>query len=537
MKKHFTSFLPLLSFCLFVNCFYSCKPKTGTETISETDSAQHISLEEISIPDLQEGYRQKKYTIEAVVKGYLKRIDDLDKNGPQLNSVLELNPDALEIAKQLDQELAAGKSRGPLHGIPVLLKDNIDTHDKMHTTAGSLALKNSIPLQDSWVAKKLREAGAVIIGKTNLSEWAHFRAHLASSGWSGLGGQTKNAYVLDRNPCGSSSGSGTAVSANLCAFSIGTETDGSIVCPSNSNGIVGLKPTVGLISRSGIIPISFTQDTPGPMARSVRDVAICLGALTGIDSEDSKTAASNGNIQKDYTVFLKADGLKGKRIGVLKNSGAFHPKVDSLFHKAVNDLKKQGAEIIEVEFSLDGPVYNSSLEVMLYEFKDGLNAYLKRLGNNAPIKSLSDLIAFNKSDSIELKYFNQSFLELAESKGDLQSEAYKKALNTMWKATRENGIDKFLKEYKLDALVAPTGGPAWKTDMINGDLFMGSSSSYAAIAGYPNISVPMGFINELPVGISFFSRAWSEPLLLEIAYGYEQATKHRKAPKYIPSSL
>lgn len=536
MKRCVTTFLALLSVYFFSICFSSCKPKATEDTTATIEGTTSIPLEEVSITDLQEGYKQKKYTIAAVVQGYLNRIQEIDKNGPQLNSVIEVNPDALEIAKELDKELAEGKSRGPLHGIPVLLKDNIDTHDKMHTTAGSLAMKNSMPLQDSWVAKKLRDAGAVIIGKTNLSEWAHFRSQIAASGWSGLGGQTKNPYVLDRNPCGSSSGSGAAVAASLCAFSIGTETDGSIVCPSNNNGIVGLKPTVGLISRSGIIPISFTQDTPGPMARSVRDVAICLGALTGIDATDSKTAASAGNTHTDYTVFLKADGLKGKRIGLLKNSGNFHPKVDSLLRKTVNDLKKQGAEVIEIEFALDGTVYNSSFDVLLYEFKDGLNNYLKGLGNNAPIKSLKELIAFNKSDSLELKYFNQNFLEMAEAKGDLQSEPYKKAMSTMLKATRENGIDKLLKEHQLDVLMAPTGGPAWKTDWINGDLFLGSSSSYAAISGYPDISVPMGFIDELPVGISFFGKAWSEPTLLEIAYSFEQATKHRKAPTYIKSN-
>ena len=536
MKKNQSLSLLLLSVYFFSFFFYACKPKATEDNASAIGDSLSLPLEEISITDLQDGYKQKKYTITTVVQGYLDRINDIDKNGPQLNSVIELNPDALEIAKALDNELAAGKRRGPLHGIPVLLKDNIDTHDKMHTTAGSIAMKGSMPLQDSWIAKKLRAAGAVIIGKANLSEWAHFRSQIAASGWSGLGGQTKNPYVLDRNPCGSSSGSGAAVSASLCTFSIGTETDGSIVCPSNNNGIVGLKPTVGLLSRAGIIPISFTQDTPGPMARTVRDVAICLGTLTGVDPADSKTTASQGNAQPDYTIFLKADGLKGKRIGLLKNSGAFHPKVDSLLRKAIQDLKKQGAEVVEVEFALDAAVYNASFEVLLYEFKDGLNNYLQGLGTQAPIKSLKELIAFNKSDSMELRYFNQNFLEMAEAKGDLQSEAYKKALAAMLKATRENGIDKLLKEQHLDALMAPTGGPAWKTDLINGDLFLGSSSSYAAIAGYPDISVPMGFIDELPVGLSFFGKAWSEPTLLEIAYAYEQATKHRKAPSYIKTN-
>jgi amidase len=539
MKNHLSTVLFLVTICFGSMILTSCK-QTGTPKESETKNqpgaVDPINLEEISITDLQEGYKKGQFTIAMVVQQYLNRINDLDKNGPQLNSVIEVNPDALQIAAELDKELAAGKSRGPLHGIPVLLKDNIDTHDHMHTTAGATVLRNSMPLQDSWVAKKLRAAGAVIIGKTNLSEWAHFRANIAASGWSGLGGQTKNPYILDRNPCGSSSGSGVAVSANLCALAIGTETDGSIVCPSNNNGIVGLKPTVGLISRAGIIPISSTQDTPGPMGRSVRDVAISLGLLTGVDPADSKTAASTGNTQTDYTAFLKADGLKGKRIGLLKNATGFHPKVDALLNETVAYLKKQGAEVVELQFPLDPSVYNASFQVMLYEFKDGLNNYFKGLGNTIPVKSLKELIEFNKKDSIELKYFSQVLLEQAEAKGDLQSPEYKKALGDMLKATRENGIDKVLKENKLDALMAPTGGPAWKTDLINGDLFLGSSSSYAAISGYPNISVPMGFIDDLPVGVSFFGKAWSEPMLLEIAYAYEQGTKCRKAPKYIKAN-
>lgn len=536
MKKHFSSLVCFIFICSLCTTFPSCKPKASEESGLTADSTISVDLEEITIPDLQEGYKQGKYTITAVVQNYLNRIHELDKDGPQLNSVIEINPDALAIAAELDKEFSAGKSRGPLHGIPVLLKDNIDTHDQMHTTAGATVLKNSTPQQDSWVAKKLREAGAVILGKTNLSEWAHFRANIATSGWSGVGGQTKNPYVLDRNPCGSSSGSGVAVSANLCALAIGTETDGSIVCPSNNNGIVGLKPTVGLISRAGIIPISFTQDTPGPMGRTVKDVAICLGALTGNDPADSKTAASKGNTQADYTIFLKTDGLKGKRIGLLKNTTGFHPKVDVLLNKAIADLKNQGAEVIEIQFPLEPSVYNASFQVMLYEFKDGLNNYLKGLANTIPVKTLKELIAYNKTDSVEMKYFDQALLEQAESKGDLESAEYKKALTEMLKATRENGIDKLLKENKLDVLMAPTGGPAWKIDMINGDLFLGSSSSYAAISGYPDISVPMGFIDGLPVGISFFGKAWSEPLLLEIAYAYEQATKHRQAPTYIKTN-
>jgi amidase len=405
----------------------------------------------------------------------------------------------------------------------------------MPTTAGSLALKSSFPQKDSWVAKKLKEAGAVIIAKSNMSEWANFRADFSSSGWSGIGGQTKNPYVLDRNPCGSSSGSGVAVSANLCALAFGTETNGSIVCPANNNGIVGLKPTVGLISRSGIIPISFTQDTPGPMGRTVEDVAICLGSLVGIDPADSKTLGSEGFYQSDYTRFLKQDGLKGKRIGMLTNVMGYHHKVDTLIHRSVAYLESQGAEVIEIEFPGDRSYRQASFQVMLYEFKDGLNKYFASLGNDAPVKNLSDLIEFNKSDSIELRYFDQKLIEMAQEKGDLETAEYKEALTTMLKATREKGIDQLMNEHKLDAIMAPTGSPAWKTDLVNGDNFMGGSSSYAAIAGYPNITVPMGFIDELPVGVSFFGRAWTEPLLLEIAYGFEHGTKHRRAPKFFTS--
>lgn len=526
MKKtahYFLGGLLSVSLCLL----HSCKEKTTTRG----HQTEKPNLEEITIPELQEAYKQGKYTITAVVQEYLNRITEIDKNGPQLHSIIEINPDALAIAAELDKEFAAGKSRGPLHGVPVVLKDNIDTHDHMHTTAGATVFRKLLPDQDSWVAKKLKQAGAIIIGKSNLSEWAHFRANLAASGWSGIGGQTKNPYILDRNPCGSSSGSAVCVSANLCALAIGTETNGSIVCPSHNNGIVGLKPTVGLISRSGIIPISFTQDTPGPMGRTVTDIAICLGILTGIDPLDKKTETSEGKAKTDYTVFLKKDGLKGKRIGLLKNTSGFHPKVDALTNQTVMYLKSQGAEVIELLFPLDPSVYKASFQVMLYEFKDGLNAYLKGL-KNVPVKTLKELIAFNKTDSIELKYFGQNLLEQAEEKAGLETADYKKALSDMQKATREDGIDKVLKANKLDALMAPTGGPAWKTDMINGDFYMGSSSSYAAISGYPNITVPMGFIEGLPVGISFFGTAWSEPQLLEIAYSYEQGTKHRKAPTY-----
>ena len=526
----------LITISILVGSIWIALLSCQTQLKNSSEEADEKSfLEEISITQMQQDYRQGKYTITDVVEEYLERIAAIDQKGPQLNSIIKINPDALKIAEELDKEMAAGNIRGPMHGIPVILKDNIDTHDKMPTTAGSLALKNSFPQKDSWLAKKLKEAGAIIIAKSNMSEWANFRADFSSSGWSGVGGQTKNPYVLDRNPCGSSSGSGVAVSANLCALAFGTETNGSIVCPANNNGIVGLKPTVGLISRSGIIPISFTQDTPGPMGRNVEDVAICLGLLVGIDPADSKTLGSEGFYQTDYTPFLIPDGLRGKRIGLLTNVMGYHHKVDTLIQQSVAFLESQGAEVIEIEFPGNRSYGQASFQVMLYEFKDGLNKYFASLGNDVPVKNLNDLIEFNKSDSIELRYFDQKLIEMAQEKGDLESAEYKEALTTMLKATREQGIDQLMNEHELNAIMAPTGSPAWKTDLVNGDNFMGGSSSYAAIAGYPNITVPMGFIDELPVGVSFFGKAWSEPVLLEIAYGFEQGTKHRRAPKFLAS--
>lgn len=507
----------------------------GCRISQKEEPAGNNWLEEMTISQLQQGYKDGRYTIREVVSAYLDRIEKIDRSGPELNSVIIVNPDALTIAEELDMELSKGKMRGPMHGIPVILKDNIDTHDKMPTSAGATVLRNSFPKADSYIAMKLREAGAVIIGKSNLSEWANFRGMHSTSGWSGVGGLTKNPYVLDRNPCGSSSGSGVAVSANLCMIAIGTETNGSIVCPSNNNGIVGLKPTVGLLSRSGIIPISFTQDTPGPMGRTVEDVAICLGTLTGVDPSDSKSVASEGKYLTDYTKFLNKEGLNGKRIGVFKGSASFHYRVDSLFSRAVEDVKKMGGIIVELDPPDESVYENSSWQVLLYEFKDGINKYLEGLGSDAPVKSLKELIEFNKADPVELRYFDQKILELAEQKGDLGSAEYRESIDKMLKATREEGIDKLMNLNNLNAIMAPTGSPAWKTDLILGDHYMGGSSSLAAISGYPAISVPMGFIDNLPVGVTFFGKAWTEPILLEIAYSYEQATKHRKAPKYLLS--
>ena len=422
--------------------------------------------------------------------------------------------------------------RGYLHGVPILLKDNINTKDKMSTTAGSRALNGSKPLEDSKVAEKLRKAGALILGKANLSEWANFRGKRSTSGWSGINGQTKNPYVLTRNPCGSSSGSGVSVSANLTLLAIGTETNGSIVCPSTVNGVVGIKPTVGLISRSGIIPISYTQDTAGPMARSVQDAAICLGFLTGVDENDKKTITSLDNTYDDYTQFLNKNGLKGKRIGVYSGPLGLNDKVDSLFKKSVELIKKMGAEIIEIETVSSSEARNHSFQVMIHEYKDGLNNYFKSLGKNSPIKNLKELIEFNENDSIELKYFNQAYLKLAQNTEGIKSKKYLNSLSELKRLSREEGIDKVMDDNNLDAIIAPTGSPAWSTDWFNGDNYHISSSSPSAWAGYPIISVPMGNIHGLPVGLSFFGRAWSEPVLIEISYAFEQSSKARIIPNF-----
>jgi len=515
---------------VLVFMIWSCDSTETRENVAGTDA---FPLLEMDIQTLQEAYASREYTVTQVVQFYLDRIDAIDKNGPQLNSIIVVNPDALEIARLLDDELALGATRGPLHGVPVLLKDNIDTHDKMPTTAGSRALQGSFPLNDSFVAQKLREAGAVIIGKANLSEWANFRGELSSSGWSGAGGQTRNPYVLDRNPCGSSSGSGAAVSANLAMFAIGTETNGSIVCPSHANGIVGIKPTVGLVSRNGIVPISFSLDIAGPMARTVSDAAIALGVLTGIDTADSLTLGSMDKALTDYTPFLKADGLQGKRIGYFTGASGRNFKVDTLMMEAIRFMKDNGAEIIEIERVIAPNTGAHGFQVMLYEYRDGLNKYFQSLGPDAAIKSLDELIAFNLADSIELQWYNQAYLVMASEKGDLSSDEYRAALKNMHKGAREEGIDQVMNTHRLDAIVAPTGSPAWKTDLVNGDSFQLGSSSAAAYAGYPNITLPMGFVEKLPVGISIFGRAWSEPVLIEIAYAFEQGTRHRRVPEFL----
>jgi amidase len=497
-----------------------------------------FELDELTVGELQAGMASGKYTAHSLVKKYLDRIDEIDKHGPAINSVIELNPDALSIASDLDKERKAKGPRGPLHGIPVLIKDNIDTHDRMTTTAGSLAMGGSSPLQDSSVARKLRAAGAVILGKTNLSEWANLRSSHSTSGWSGRGGQTKNPYVLDRNPCGSSSGTGAAVAANLSAIGIGTETDGSVVCPSNANSLVGIKPTVGLISRAGIIPISHSQDTAGPMCRTVTDAAILLGALTGIDSRDDATKASAGKSLADYTKLLDANSLKGARIGIHRKGFGFNDAVDKLINNCIDIIRKRGAIIVDpADIPTAGKFDDSELEVLLYEFKADLNSYLASLGPAAPVKSLKEVIDFNEQyRDREMPYFGQDLFLRAQAKGPLTEKAYRDALAKNHKLSRKEGIDFVMDKNKLDALIAPTGGPGWTTDWINGDHFTGGYSTASAVAGYPHITVPAGYVFGMPVGISFFGRAWSEPTLLKFAYAFEQATKARRAPQFLPTA-
>ncbi len=492
-------------------------------------------LDEITIDELSDAIKSGKYTVRSVTELYISRINEIDKNGPSLNSVIELNPDALSIADALDKELKENGPRGPMHGIPVLIKDNIDTADKMQTTAGSLVLDGSRPPADSFIVKQLRDAGAVILGKTNLSEWANIRSTHSTSGWSGRGGLTKNPYALDRNTSGSSSGSGAAVSANLCAVAVGTETDGSVVSPSSINGIVGIKPTVGLVSRSGIIPISHSQDTAGPMARTVRDAAILLGAMTGVDQEDKATLDGKGKSYKDYTKFLSNDGLKGSRIGVVRKYFGFHPGVDKVLEESLNILKKNGAVLIDpVDIDSIGKFDDSELTVLLYELKADMKAYLDRRDTGTPVHSLKDIIEFNKEhESEEMPYFQQELFIQAEAKGPLTDKEYIDALKKNHRLTRDEGIDAVMDKFNLDALVSPTDSPAWMTDLVDGDHFLGGSSSLAAVAGYPHITVPAGFVFGLPVGISFYGRAWSESVLLKIAYAYEQVTGMRRSPEFL----
>jgi len=507
-------------------------------TGSASTSPPAFELDELTISDLSQGMAKGQYTAHSITRAYLDRIDSIDKRGPAINSIIELNPDALAIADTLDAERKAGRVRGPLHGIPVLIKDNIGTHDRMTTTAGSLALGGSIPLQDSFVTKKLRDAGAVIIGKTNLSEWANFRSSHSSSGWSGRGGQTKNPYVLDRNPCGSSSGTGASIAANLATIGVGTETDGSVVCPSNANSLVGIKPTLGLISRAGIVPIAHSQDTAGPMCRTVNDAALLLGALTGVDTRDEATKASAGKSLLDYTKSLDASGLKGARIGVHRKGFGFNDAVDKLMNDCIDIIKRRGATVIDpADIPTAGKFDDSELEVLLYEFKADLNEYLRSLGPRAPVKSLKEIIDFNEQyRDREMPWFGQDTMTKAQTKGPLTEKAYRDALAKNHQLSRKEGIDFVMDKNKLDALIAPTGGPAWTTDWVNGDHFTGGYSTTSAVAGYPHITVPAGYVFGLPVGLSFFGRAWSEPTLIKFAYAFEQATKARRAPQFLPTA-
>ena len=491
-------------------------------------------LEEMTVAQLQDAMAAGRYTSRRLVELYTERINAVDRSGPTLRSVIELNPDALSIADTLDAERKSGRVRGPLHGIPVLLKDNIDTGDRMMTTAGSLALQGDPAPRDAFIVTRLRAAGAVILGKTNLSEWANFRSTKSTSGWSARGGQVVNPYALDRNPCGSSSGTGAAVAANLSAIGVGTETDGSIVCPSGANALVGIKPTIGLVSRTGIVPISHTQDTAGPMTRTVADAAILLGVMASPDPSDAATVGSKST-SADYATALKVDGLRGARIGVArKRFFGYSPAADKLIDQAVAAMRAQGAAIVDpADIATADRLDDCELEILLYEFKADLNKYLASRGPSVPVHSLKDLIAFNiRERDREMPYFEQEILVRAEKKGPLTSPGYRKALATCRTRSRTLGIDAVMTKFRLDAILAPTGSPAWPIDLINGDHFLGASSTPAAVAGYPSITVPAGFVRGLPVGVSFIGRAWSEPKLISLAYAYEQATKHRKPPTF-----
>jgi amidase len=499
--------------------------------------AGRFELDELTVAQLQDAMASGRYTSRRLVELYAARIEQIDRKGPTLRSVIEMNPDALSIADTLDVERKAGNLRGPLHGIPVLIKDNIDTADRMMTTAGSLALEGASAPRDAFVVERLRAAGLVILGKTNLSEWANFRSTRSTSGWSGRGGQVRNPYVLDRNPCGSSSGTGVAIAATLAAVGVGTETDGSVVCPSSASGLVGIKPTVGLVSRAGIIPISRTQDTAGPMARTVADAAALLTVMAGVDPRDAATKASARQAQ-DYTKALDARALAGARIGVARTRYfGYSPKTDALVDRAIAAMKAQGAIIVDpADIPTASQLDDCELEVLLFEFKTDLNAYLASRGGTAKVKSLEELIAFNETArDREMPYFGQELLEMAQKKGTLSAPAYRQALRTCRTRARALGIDAVMKKHRLDAIVAPTGSPAWPIDLVNGDHFIGASSTPAAIAGYPNITVPAGDVQGLPVGISFFGSAWTESRLIGLAYAFEQATKHRRPPAFLPT--
>ena len=521
----------------FVGCNNAAVVKNEKEAKPADTTGDVFALNEITIDELQQKMKSGEYTAHSITQLYLDRIQQIDKAGPKLNSVIEINPDALAIADAMDVERKNGKIRGPLHGIPVLIKDNIDTADKMQTTAGALALEGNIAKKDAFIISKLREAGAVLLGKTNLSEWANFRSTNSCSGWSSRGGQTKSPYIIDHNPCGSSAGSGVAVAANLCAVAIGSETDGSITCPASVNNLVGIKPTVGLLSRSGIIPISATQDTAGPLARTVKDAAILLGALTGVDEADAVTTESSGKAQTDYTKFLTADGLKGKNIGIDRKKKSTNQYINKLLDEAIEQMKKLGANIIEVEYvGKINEIGKYENEILHYEFKDGVNKYLA--GANHKMKTLKDVIDFNKANEDKaMPYFKQETLEASDKKTDLKTAVYVEALTKGRDASRKI-IDAVMQQHKLDAIAGITMSPACSIDVMYGDRWGDVSLTQpAAMSGYPHISLPCGMVFRLPVGLSFFGAAYTEAQLISMAYAYEQGTKKRIAPTFIKSFL
>lgn len=517
--------IKLLTILLLIPVFLSCE-----QTPPQSDF-DRLGLEEITVDEIQDGYRNGDFTIQEVTAAYLERINEIDIEGPALNSILAINPNAMEIAAALDKELQEGSVRGKLHGIPIVLKDNINTTD-MPTTAGSRFMEGSVPPADAHIVELLREKGAIVLGKTNLSEWANFHSSFSSSGWSSLGGQVKNPYELSRNPCGSSAGSGSAVSANLAALAIGTETNGSIVCPSGANGVVGFKPTVGLWSRSGIIPISYTTDSAGPMVRTVRDAAILLGELAGFDERDAKTEAAAGHIQSDYTQYLNENGISGKRIGFYTSPMGNFFRVDTLMLQTVKLFEEMGAEIVEIDQIAESNVGSDAFQVLLFEFKDGLNSYFESLGEGAPVRSIEHLAELTNEFN-DRSRFDRNLIVMASEMDGLDSEEYQDALENMLTQSRERGIDRVMDEHRLDAIISPTGSPAWKTDLILGDNFKLSSSSPSARSGYPIITLPMGTVDGLPVGLSIFGRAWSEPILLEIAYAFEQMRGPRDVPMFL----
>jgi amidase len=528
-------FIALLLCCVASSaCMSTPAPDAPPAVPAAAGDIPAFPLEEVTLAELQEGMRAGRLTSRSVTESYLARIDALDRRGPELRAMLDLNPDALAIADSLDAERQAGRVRGPLHGIPVVIKDNIATADRMTTTAGSRALEGVTAPADAFLVERLREAGAIILGKANLSEWANFRSTRSSSGWSGRGGQVRNPYALDRSPCGSSSGSAVVVAANLAPVAVGTETDGSIVCPAGANGVVGIKPTIGLVSRTGIVPIAHSQDIAGPMARTVADAALLLNALTGHDAADPTTGAREP--EPDYTRFLDSGALSGARIGVVRaRMAGYHAGTDRLLDTAIADLRAAGAVVLDsLAVPHHGQYGGAEWTILLHEFKHDLNEYLAWLADASPVRSLAEIIEFNERDrDRSMPFFGQEIFLLAEATEGLAAPEYLAALETAKLAAV--GIDSVLREHSLDALVAPTGSPSWAIDLVVGDHFLGSSSAPAAVAGYPNITVPMGEVFGLPVGISFFGTAWSEPTLIGIAYAYEQATRHRHAPRFLPT--